>query len=515
MVDIVFVFEVHQPYRIRKEIHNRILERALEKELDLSDLEDIIFDTELNKYVFQRVSRKCYIPATKIILELIDKYKNTNKPFKVSFSLSGLFIEQALRWEPEVIDLFRKLVDTGYIELVGQTFYHSLASLMPLPGYLELREQIEEHRRVLREVFGYDPVTVENTEFIYNNDIACFLEKLGFKTILTEGVDWVLGWRSPNYVYRAYGCSIRVLTRDYRLSDDIGFRFSDRNWDQYPLTADKYASWLAGKSGDVVVLAMDYETFGEHHPVESGILEFLKWLPHEVSRYPHLEFSIPREVVEKHPVRGVYDVPSWATISWADERDVSAWLGNSMQNSAFRILNDIRPYVVATGDKSLIRLWKLLSTSDHFYYMATKHGSLEEVHSHFSPYDNPIEAHTVYLKAIHTLIAFITRELVGKTHVLARIPLPSNRAFYFYRSDGSYTGFVAHSLIEFYELLDKVPHDSITYHVLRGDIQLWISTTYGLRDIASEISRLVENGVRGEELRRELKNLLRRAIETK
>lgn len=400
-------FEVHQPYRLDRRMLEKLVTSAMRGSLEPKHLEEVIFDHGLNKIVFERAASKCYIPALKIILENIKNFMNNDRKFMVSFGISGIFIEQALRWVPQVVELFQELVSTGYVELAAQTYYHSIAPL--IPDYRELMEQVDEHVKLLREVFGVVPSAVECTEFMYNNDVACQLHSAGFSVILTEGVDRVLGWRSPNFVYRSYLCDIKVLTRNYRLSDDVGFRFSNILWDQYPLTASKYASWLAATPGDVILLAMDFETFGEHHWPETGIHDFLRSLPREVLRYEHLRFSTPSRAAFDHPVADVYDVPPWATISWADERDASPWLGNPMQKSAFNLLLELRKYVDSLKDPSLTRLWKLLTISDHFYYMATKFGSFEEVHKYFSPYKNAVDAYTLFIQAL-SILSYITAE---------------------------------------------------------------------------------------------------------
>jgi alpha-amylase len=281
------------------------------------------------------VVRKAYRPATRIIL---DAAKEVG--FKATFSLSGLLIEQLKRRAPDVLEMFRELASMEAAEFVAQTYYHSLAWFIDRG---EFEEQVREQARLVEEEIGYRPKAAENTEFIYNNDVACELYSLGYRTVLTEGADWVLGWRSPNYVYRAWGCEARVLTRNYRLSDDVGFRFGARWWDQWPLTADKYASWLEATPGDVLLIAMDYETFGEHHWPESGIHEFLKWLPREMAKRPRLRFATASEAAWRNPARDIYDVPPWASISWADERDLSAWLGNEMQRSSFSLLSRLYP----------------------------------------------------------------------------------------------------------------------------------------------------------------------------
>jgi len=513
LTSIVFMFEVHQPYRLHRDAYRRLLERSIRGRVEARDLEEIIFDIDLNKLVIERASSKCYIPATKIILENVLRYRDSDRPFKVSFSISGVFIEQALKWKPEVIELFRKLVDTGMVELVEQTYYHSMAAFMPLPNWTELREQVLEHRRIVEEVFGYKPVTIENTEFSYNNDIACFFHNMGYKVVLTEGVDRVLGWRSPNYVYKAYGCDVRVLTRNYRLSDDVGYRFSDRSWDQYPLTADKYASWLAATPGDVIFLAMDYETFGEHHWPETGIHEFLKWLPGEVLKYKHLDLATPSEAAYKYPARDIYDVPPWASISWADERDLSAWLGNNMQRSAFAMLVNLRLYVQALDNPDLKRVWKLLTISDHLYYIATKFGSIEQVHEYFSPYKSAPEAYAILVQAISILASFIAEGVERRrSDVLKKLTLPDNLAFHFTMPDGSHTGFVAHSLRELAEILEKVPDESLLHHLSRRDIQKWLSDVYGLCSVAEEVDKLLEANPSLSETRRELIRLIREAL---
>lgn len=514
LTDIVFMFEVHQPYRLNRDAYRLLLEKVVSRgEIEYSELEDILFDQGLNKLVIERASEKCYIPASKIILENILRFRESDRKFKVSYSISGVFLEQALRWKPEVIDLFIKLVETGCVELVEQTYYHSLAAFMPISDWGELREQLHEHNKIIMEIFNYKPSSIENTEFTYNNDLACFFHSLGYRVVLTEGVDWILGWRSPNYIYRAYGCDIRVLTRNYRLSDDIGYRFSDRGWDQYPLTADKYSAWLASTPGDLIFIAIDYETFGEHHWPETGIYEFLKWLPGEILKYSHLSFSTPSEVIEKYPVRDVYDVPPWSSISWADERDLSAWLGNAMQWNAFNILVELRPYVRALENPEINRLWKLLTISDHLYYVATKFGSIEQVHSYFSPYKSAPEAYAIYVEALTILATIISEEISrNRWKIVKNLKLPSHKAFHFHNMDGSYTGFSAHSIPEMMELIDKIPLQSLIYHLKRGDIQAWLRNIYGLEETAIEIDILLESIGVGEEIREKLKKIINQVL---
>lgn len=275
------------------------------------------------------------------------------------------------------------------------------------------------------------------------------------------------------------------------MSDDIGFRFSDGKWDQYPLTADKYAAWVSATPGDVVFIAIDYETFGEHHWPESGIYEFLKWLPIELAKHSNLDFSTPREVIVKYPARDIYDVPSWSTISWADERDVSAWLGNELQWEAFKVLGDLRPYIKAIDDPALVKLWKYLTISDHFYYMATKFGSIGEVHAYFSPYKNASIAYGLFMEALSILVQLVIERIKQNPRsILERLVVPWEKAFYFNMPTGESTGIIARSMRELLHALDKAPRESILFHLNRGDIENWIRHVFFLDSLAKEISRI-------------------------
>ncbi|MGK0549096.1 MAG: glycoside hydrolase family 57 protein [Pyrobaculum sp.] len=410
-MDVVLFFEVHQPRRLRPDLYRVFPSKPLEVE---------IFYEELDRHVFERVSERVYRKSTKILLDAAREVPG----LRVTFSVSGLALEQMRRWAPDVLDLFREMAAREVAEFAAQTYYHSLAWFVDRE---EFREQVEMQVKAVEELIGYKPRAAENTEFIYNNDVACFLHSMGFSTVVTEGVDWVLGWRSPNYVYKAWGCDARVLVRNYRLSDDVGFRFGARWWDQWPLTADKYAAWLEATPGDVVLIAVDYETFGEHHWPESGIHEFLRWLPREVAKRPRLQFATVSEATRSHTPRDVYDVPPWATISWADERDLSAWLGNELQRNAFSLLSWLYPYAKALGGE-VLKLWRMLSTSDHLYYQATKMGPAGEVHSYFSPYGSAYKAHDIYMAALATLFVYI-REAWNR-EAAERLVFNDERCFY-------------------------------------------------------------------------------------
>lgn len=395
---VSLMFEVHQPLRLKMSNY---------KVNSLREFKKGCFDWGLSKEVIERASKKCYLPANSIILDEIVKAKDEGNELKVSFSISGIFIEQARMYKPEVIESFKRLARTGYVEFLGQTYYHSLASLFD--GFDEFREQVRLHRRLMRKEFGADPQVFENTEFIYNDKIAEEVSRLGFKGMLTEGAERVLGWRSPTYLY-ASRSGIKLLTRHYRLSDDVGFRFSSRSWDRWPLTADKFASWLSNLQGQYVLLAMDYETFGEHHWPESGIYEFLRYLPTEVLS-KGLKFANPAEIVERFQPSGLLEVPPGSTLSWADvDKGVGAWLGNRMQRTAFEEIQKLGPLVKRSNRREALEVWRLLQISDHFHYMYTGLGGPEEVHQYFSPFKNPLNAFIAYMKALLSL----TRVLVEK-----------------------------------------------------------------------------------------------------
>jgi alpha-amylase len=347
-----------------------------------------------------------------LILELIDEYD-----FKVNYSITGVFIEQALEFNDYVLDLFKDLVKTGNVELIGETYHHSLTSLFETEE--EFIEDIELHRKMYKEIFGFKAKVFRNTELIYNNRIAKIAKDLGFKAIFTEGIEKILGWRSPNYLYQSPD-GMKILLRNYRLSDDIGFRFSARDWDQYPLMADKYATWLASSPGDVINIYMDYETFGEHHWEETGIFEFLRYLPIEIAKHEHLEVVNVSEVVDRLEPRGEIYVHEFATISWADtERDVSAWLGNKMQRISFEKLKDIGKFIKENAEKikkankfdEIYKMYKVLQTSDNFYYQSIKGLSDMSVHNYFSHFDTPFDAYASYLNILYDFEYYIKKEL--------------------------------------------------------------------------------------------------------
>jgi alpha-amylase len=382
MPGICFYFQVHQPLRLRAF-----------SAFDMGKSEGY-FDREQNKFYLERVSRKCYIPANKKILDMI---KESEGRFRVSYSITGILLEEMERDFPLVLDSFRKLVDTGSVELFCETYYHSLAYLI---SHREFREQVKLHREKVWDIFGVRPKVFRNTEAMYANDVSRIVRKMGFRGIVAEGISHVLDWRSPNHLYTPPDSDIRIFLRNYKLSDDIGFRFSLREWPEWPLTADKYAHWLSRADGDIVNIFIDYETFGEHQWKETGIFEFLNHLPKEVLKHDNLEFVTPGQALKTRNPVGVYDVPHLT--SWADvNRDLSAWLENPMQQQAFNQLKTMEPLI--RRKKVFLDTWRKLQTSDHFYYMCTKWFSDGDVHKYFNCYETPYDAFLNYMNVLTDL----------------------------------------------------------------------------------------------------------------
>lgn len=410
MPSICFYFQVHQPNRLKKYMHTDI---GTEHDYE---------DQELNRKILDKVSDRCYIPTNKLMLQLIKKHK---KKFKISYSISGMALEQMEAWRPDVIKSFVELSKTGCVEFLSETFNHSLSYLYSKD---EFKRQVELHGAKIKKLFNQTPVVFRNTELIYNNELAKYAEDMGFKGIMCEGVDWLLNGRSPNFLYRAPNATtIKSLLKNYRLSDDIAFRFSDSGWSEHPLSAAKFAGWIhsiAG-SGEVINLFMDYETFGEHQWEESGIFDFLKLLPEEILKHKDFDFLTPSEVVEKYEVKDIYDAHN--ANSWADtERDLSAWLSNNMQLETMSKIYSFEKDVKSLGDKKLLAKWACLLTSDHFYYMCTKYWADGDVHKYFSPYDSPYDAYMYYANVIADFEAELKKTLAAKsTVVVDEVKLPS------------------------------------------------------------------------------------------
>lgn len=390
MKSIVLYLHVHQPYRIR---HYTIFDAGVNH-----DYFDASYDHRTsNEQIMHKVAGKSYIPTNRKLLELLERHPE----FRVSLSLSGVALEQMERWAPAVLESFQELVRTGRVEIVGETYHHSLAFFYSLA---EFETQVEMHRQKIQDLFGQQPKVFRNTELAYNNDLGIWADRAGYKGVLAEGWDPVLGWRSPNFVYRPPGTeTTRLLLKNYKLSDDIAFRFGDRDWAGWPLTADKFAHWLSETHhAQVFNLFMDYETFGEHQWEDGGIFSFLHHLPeHWLKDHDH-SFMTVSEAIDQFDPTDVIDVPH--TITWADtERDLSAWLGNPMQQEAIHALYELGSKIIKTGDLVLIEDWRKLQTSDHFYYMCTKWFNDGDIHAYFSPYESPYEAHMNFMNAWHDL----------------------------------------------------------------------------------------------------------------
>ena len=381
---ICLYFQAHQPARLR-----------LYRFFDIGQ-DSHYYDDFANRTILRRIAQRCYLPMNALLLEEIRRHKGA---FKVSFSITGTVLEQFERYAPEVIDSFRALAETGQVEFLCETYYHSLASLA---SQAEFVHQVEKHRAKITELFGVAPTVFRNTELIYSNAIGEEVSRLGFKAMLTEGARHILAWKSPNFVY---SCEtkpkLKLLLRNWNLSDDIAFRFSNKGWDQWPLTAEKFIGRMKenAASDEIVNLFMDYETFGEHQKASSGIFDFMHALPGQVITDGTFEFVTPSEAAKKHKAVAPLDVPD--AISWADEeRDVTAWLGNELQQEAFNKVYAMTEKLSIVNDPVLWSDFGHLQESDHFYYMCTKFFSDGEVHKYFNPYDTPYEAFINYMNVI-------------------------------------------------------------------------------------------------------------------
>lgn len=388
---LVLYLHLHQPYRVRRYTIFDIGENH-----DYFSQSD---NTNLdNEGIFRRVTAKSYRPMLSLLQKIIQK----NPDFRITLSITGCFIEQAERYEPQLVDILHALVRTGNVEILGETYNHSLAFFY---SRREFEEQVKLHQEKIKSLFGVSPTAFRNTELSYNNDLARWADLAGYKAIIAEGWDRELGWRSPNFVYQPEGSdSIRLLLKNYRLSDDIAFRFSDRSWSGWPLTPDKYIDWIDSSMIDspLMNLFMDFETFGEHQWEDSKIFNFFEEFIDKWSRSEDRVFyTVTGAATILKPVASL-SIPNATT--WADsERDLSAWLGNSMQKEAAKYLYDLENDVIRTRDAELIRDWRHLQSSDHLYYMATKWLLDNDVHTYFSPYESPYDAFIVFMNAIRDI----------------------------------------------------------------------------------------------------------------
>jgi alpha-amylase len=392
MLYINFYFQVHQPDRLS---HFSVLDVGKNRPY---------FDDKLNKLVVEKVADKCYLPTNKLLLDLIKRHEGQ---FKVSFAITGIAIEQFKKYRPEVLESFQKLGETGCVEFIGETYYHSLSFLYDTNEFIE---QVDMHKALMKKEFNYVPETFRNTELIYQDKLSQLVYEMeGFKTILTEGVDRILGWRSPLFAYKNFTNEINLLLKYYKLSDDIAFRFSNREWPEFPLTVDKFVKWIekfnldpnnSPQKNKFLNLFMDYETFGEHQWASTGIFDFMNHLPSKILKNPYLKFITPKEAYKL----ANYQQESLSfpdPVSWADaERDLSAWKDNDMQYNALESLYEMLHNAKAKGRDDIVDILRYLSTSDHFYYMCTKYFSDGDVHKYFSPYDTPEQAYIYFINVL-------------------------------------------------------------------------------------------------------------------
>ncbi len=394
MRTICFYFQVHQPFRLKKY-----------RFFDIGNDHHYFNDFE-NKSIMRKVAEKCYLPTNQTFLDLIHEYGDK---IKIAYSISGVAIDQFEMYAPDVLESFKKLVATGNVEILSETYAHSLAALV---NREEFERQIKMHKDKIMDVFGVEPQIFRNTELIYSDQIGEYIADLGYKAMITEGAKHVLGWKSPNYLYcNAVNPKLKLLLKNFKLSDDIAFRFSNHDWPKYPLTTEKFVSWLNAldPKDELVNLFMDYETFGEHQWEETGIFEFLKALPNEVFRNSNFTFSTPSEIIKSTEPVGAIHVPH--PISWADEeRDLTAWLGNELQDEAFAELYKLYDAVKKRDDPQTWKDWLYLQTSDHFYYMCTKWFSDGDVHKYFNPYASPYEAFVNFMNVLSDFIIRLEEE---------------------------------------------------------------------------------------------------------
>ena len=410
MPAVCLYFQVHQPWRLR---HYSVFDIG-QKTGGPPDY----FDEARNAAIVQRVAAKCYAPVNRLLLDLLHRHKGK---FKVAFSVTGTALDQLAQHAPHILKSFDALAATGNVEFLCETDYHSLSALY---SWDEFDQQVALHKKRMKALCGSEPTVFRNTELIYRDDLAQRVEQLGFKGILTDGVPRILQGRSPGYAYRAAGTKqLVVLTKNPELSDDIAFRFSDRNWKEWPLTAPKFASWVRALEGkaDTINLFMDYETFGEHQWSPTGVLEFLSAMPEEVLKYPENRFASPSELVRDLKPQGEYCVSEW--ISWADvDRDLTAWLGNALQTEAAKSIYDLEGAVKASGDATLLTTWRRLLTSDHLYYMCLKWFADGDVHKYFSPYESPYDAYIYFMNAVADLRARLGLDLPVGLNPRALLP---------------------------------------------------------------------------------------------
>ncbi|HLO60984.1 MAG TPA: glycoside hydrolase family 57 protein [Bacteroidales bacterium] len=388
MRTICLYFQIHQPFRLKRYRFFNI------------GNDHYYYDDYLNESIISRIAERSFLQANKVIGQIIKEF---GSQFKVAFSISGVALDQLELYAPEVIESFAKLAKTGSVEFLSETYSHSLVALK---NKEEFKKQVNEHREKIKNLFGVEPKVFRNTELVYSDRIGADVAEMGFSAMLTEGAKHVLGWKSPNYLYcNSINPRLKILLRNFRMSDDIAFRFSNKGWSEYPLTAEKFADWLKklDKKEETVNLFLDYETFGEHQWMESGIFEFLKALPKVVYKLTNFSFSTPSEIAEKLLPVSTISVPY--PISWADEeRDLTAWLGNELQVDAFNRLYSITDKVNRCQDEKLKKDWRYLQSSDHFYFMSTKFFTAGATQAYYNPYETPYDAYINYMNVLSDFI---------------------------------------------------------------------------------------------------------------
>jgi alpha-amylase len=483
MTEVVFLFELHQPRRFKRQL-------GRSSQNDMPGLaEEIYFDDKLNRDVLDRVAMRAYLPALKSIARSIKE-----DGFRCALGISGVLMEQCMWWNPKILELVRDLVKTGACELVAQPYFRTLASVFDLE---EMAEQVEAHRKALNTAFGVNPTIAGNTDFIYNNKMAKKFASMGFKAVLTEGVESALSWRSPNHVYNAKDSGIPLLMRNGMLSDDIGFRYSAADWSEWPLTPEKYSDWLSKVDGDVIFIALDLAAFGEHHLFESGINNFLSSLPKEISKHGKLSFATPSEVVGTHASVGDIDVDESATISWADhQKDTSAWLGNDMQRYCLDVARYMQPVAKKLGGKYL-RMWRLLTTSDHFYYMNAKGEEARGAGAYFSPYNSAIKAFLTF----NWVLSDYRQRLYGSAgdnisyYRMLDGRLPAGHLFRFYSGFTRPEGSTARNLRELLDAIKVMDAKVLEFNVIRGDLSRWVGEVLGCSALSLWLDSLRQKGL--------------------
>ena len=404
MKKICFYFQVHQPFRLRTY-----------RFFDIGQNHDY-FDTEKNRSVLEKIAQKCYLPANEVLLELIHEFGDC---FRVSFSISGTALDQFELYAPEVLESFQKLAATGCVEFLAETYSHSLSSLS---SPQEFNQQVFDYTNKINNLFGKKPTVFRNTELIYSDEIGKLVSNLGFKTMLTEGASHILNWKSPNFLYySSVNPKLKLLLKNFRLSDDIAFRFSQSDWDGWPLTAEKFVNWMNSfpAEDEIINIFIDYETFGEHQWSETGIFKFMKTLPGYIFNHSNFSFVTPSEAATLlSPISGI-SMPD--PVSWADEeRDLSAWLGNDIQKDAFESLYRLENKIRQCNDPELLKQWGRLQTSDHFYYMCTKYFADGDVHKYFNPYNSPYDAFINFMNVLSDFEERVNQTTNVTTHKLPK-----------------------------------------------------------------------------------------------